>query len=101
MAGSSGVDISGQIDEALMLTLQSPHGRLALLWAMDLRLATESEGMNSPFDPNPHVHAFQEGRRSHGQETLNYIRERHHEGYQAMMRQLLDIQQRESLQEEA
>ena len=92
---SSELTIEERVKYALFESLSTPSGRLVLLWATNLLSNYDDE-----FPVDPHRIAFNEGRRCAGRETLTSVKTTHPQLYAQMMRELLDIQLMESLQED-
>lgn len=74
------------VDESIRMALDSVHGRIAMLWALNL-LETEPG-----FSADPRYGAFLEGKRHAAKEALDYLRADHHKSYQLLMSHLHDIE---------
>jgi hypothetical protein len=90
-------DINERVEDALRRVLTVPEGRLALLWALNLRIDVKYDAINAPFTGDAACHAYNEGYRRAGQDQLDYLRTHLHDGYQALMAHLLDTQNQEHL----
>ena len=93
------MEFSETLMEAIAFTLGEEKGRLTVAWALGL---LPQQGADHPFTPgDSHASAFNEGVRQASVVKLEALREvdRLHPHYQALMRAVLDIEQRKSLEE--
>ncbi len=87
-----------QLHNAIKATLNSPMGRLAMAWAMNLVPAEEPcvENGQVKIDSAHHVNLpmseREEGFRSAGQQTLRYIRLEHPSRYAKLMQEVVFLQ---------
>jgi hypothetical protein len=86
-----------QLHAAICATMSEPSGRLAMAWAMNLRL-NKSIDVNDPLVAgDPYISAYREGIRRAGQMKLDYLRMFLHPEYQTLMADLLAMQNQEHL----
>ena len=98
MSSNPGETYDDQLRNAIKVTLNTEHGRLALAWAMNLvpnlEPKAETGFSDSAYDTNVPISERQEGFRSAGQQSLRVIRLEHPSKYATLMTEVIRLQTR-------